>query len=260
MKPPSTMTLIAFTIAPVVGHIQSATGALHIDIRATGVSGGGTLVSPKQVNNVVPGSVVAFDIFAVVVGTNASTSDDKFISVAGSWRSSSGGIMGNLAADLVPTDFKPPGNDPPILGFDGLGSSVGLQQDLDGDGDLDVGSNNDSHANDFWAARYAGAPFAISAGSLSPTSGGRRIGFGTFTVTAGSGFATVVNFDGRAASTAANYIQDGQPIQGESMNGLVPLVIVNPPEPTSLGLVVLGAFSLMHRPRRFGMRGTLARI
>src|SRR5688572_28419668 len=83
-KRASTVLLIGLAVAPIISHNQSAPAGLNIDIRATSVSGGGTLANPKLVALPVPGTRIMFDIFAVVVGTNGSTADDRFISVSGS--------------------------------------------------------------------------------------------------------------------------------------------------------------------------------
>jgi uncharacterized protein (TIGR03382 family) len=240
----SKMLLSGAVLSATAGAVNAG---MNLDVRATGVSGGGILVNNKTVTQVIPGSVVSFDVFAVVTGTDASTNNDKFISVAGSFRSTGGGTTGNLLMDLVRSTFDTEG-EITSPGFDGLGSSVGLQQDLDGDGDLDVGSNTDSDANNFWAARFALAPTAIGAGSFSPTSGGRRIGFGTFTVGA-AGSPTLINFDGRGASTAANYVQDGQTVQEPSVDGLVPISVSGIPEPTTLSLAALAGLGLVRRRR-----------
>jgi hypothetical protein len=194
------------------------------------------------------GDKVAFDVFAVVVGTNASISDDRFISMAGSFKSI-GQVRGDLSVDLVLTDFL---SDFIVYGFDGLGASQGLQQDLDADGDMDVGSNVDSNAQHFWAARYVLAPSGANAGSFSPTSGGRRIGFGTFTVTGlGDGSTTDLNFIGRNWATAANYIQDGVITGGASTTSISPIRI-QVPEPTQLtgALLAVAAGCAARRRRR----------
>ena len=250
----SKMLLSGAVVGASAGVVNAA---MNIDIRATGVTNGGTLVNNKTVTGTVAGSVVSFDIFAVIVGTNTSTADDKFISVAGSWRSSNGGLLGDIAADLFRSVTDPETGDVLTPGFDGLGSSVGLQQDLDGDGDLDVGSNTDSNAENFWAARFALAPAGSGAGSLSPTTGGRRIGFGTFTVDGGGISSTLINFDGRSATTSANYFQDGQTVQQPSSDGLVPLSVSGDggggggtvPEPATLSLAGLAGLALVRRRR-----------
>jgi len=237
----------------VVGALAGVTNAaLNIDIRATGVSGGGTLVNGKSVTGAVAGTVVSFDIFAVIVGTDASTNNDKFISVGGSWKST-GALAGTLLGGVVRSVTDPDTGDILTAGFDGSGYSVGLQQDLDGDGDLDVGSNVDTDAANFWAARFFNAPAGSSAGSLSPTSGGRKIGFGTFTVTNGNG-STVINFDGRNSTTPPNYFPDKVTVQEAPNDGLVGLSVVGgggglTPEPAALSLIGVAGLGLVRRRR-----------
>ncbi|CAN5644159.1 hypothetical protein BH09PLA1_BH09PLA1_34580 [soil metagenome] len=228
--------------------------ALNIDIRATRLNGiplSGANTS-KSVRAASVGDVVAFDVFAVVVGTNALTTDDKFISVGGSFKSI-GSIAGDLLLDLFRSNNE---GEILIIGFDGLGSSIGLRQDLDGDGDLDVGSNVDSNAADFWAARYASAPAGSTAGSTNPLTNGRRIGFGTFTVTGlGDGSPTDLSFIGRNWPTAANYIQDGVFMRAPSLDNLSP-VRIQVPEPAVLSFALLGSFL---RPTRRASRRALSR-
>lgn len=231
---------LLLTGAVVGGMAGAANAALNIDIRATGVTGAGAqLVNSKSVTGVTNGSVVSFDVFAVVTGTNANFDDDNILSVSGSWRSSNGGLLGNIA----------PVARAPL--FNGLGSSVGLAQDLDLDGDLDVGSNNDGAAANFWGAR-----FVDPAGSPAGLPNGGRIGFGTFTVTNASNGTgqTTINFDGRNAATAANYFQDGASVAEASQDGAVGLTIVGTPggvvpEPATLSLAGLAGLAMVRRRR-----------
>src|SRR4051794_4406230 len=67
----------------------AASAALNIDIRATRVNGAalGAGQTSKLIPTVNVGDVISFDVFAVVTGTNGVTTDDKIISVGGSWKS-----------------------------------------------------------------------------------------------------------------------------------------------------------------------------
>jgi hypothetical protein len=113
---------------------------------------------------------------------------------------------------------------------------------------LDVGSNNDSAAENFWAARYQS-----TAGQAAGLPNGRKIGFGTFTVTNATG-STVVNFDGRAAATAANYFQDGVFVSEPTVDGTQGLQIGSGgggtvPEPATLSLAGLAGLAMVRRRR-----------
>lgn len=233
----------------------SAQASLNIDLRATAVNG--QPLSVGQTIRLIPavnvGDVISFDVFAVVTGTNGSLTDDRFISVSGSMRSGPYGshprTLGNLAVDIVRTTTDTGGNQ--IPGFDGNGFSVGLQQDLDGDGDLDVGSNvvnDDAH---YWSPRYlTGSPGAPAASPF-----GRKIGFGTFTVTAiqpGEQPVAVLRFSGRNFVGTAKYFQDGALVEEQSIDSFDPLqigAVFETPEPTSGVLVGLGVSLCLRRSR-----------
>jgi hypothetical protein len=226
---------------------SAASATLNIDVRATRVNG--APLGAGQTNKMIPvvnvGDVISFDIFAVISGTNTNNLDDKIVSAAGSFLST-GLLKGNLIADIVPTVSDTEGN--VTNGYDASGASVGLQQDLDGDGDLDVGSNNDSSAENFWAVRYQ----STSGQTAGTNINGRKVGFGTFTVTAvPAGSGALINFDGRNAATAANYFQDNAFVSEPTQNGLVPLQIGGGtvPEPATLSLAGLAGLAMVRRRR-----------
>ena len=104
-----------------------------IDVRLT--NGGGKSV---QVTNV--GQVVQMQVWAVITGSDTNPANDGFQSTAGSFLSShtsSGSVRGNLSASNA-------------FPFDSSGAQPGARQDLNGDGDKDVGSNDtNSFANTF---------------------------------------------------------------------------------------------------------------
>lgn len=225
---------------------QRANAYLNIDLRATGINGG--LLPPGDTPRSVfvkRNDVVSFDVFAVIRGANTTTADDKLLSVSGSF-TSFGLQMGDLKLGLVPTTFDPITGQVTTTGWDGQGSSIGTQQDLDDDGDLDVGGNVDSDDTGFWTARHHLWPNGSqNAGSFNPTTGGRRIGFGTFTVTAEAGLSpTSITFDGRSSPDAAQYYQDGQLIHEASFFSTGFEVHALDPEPVSLP-IAMGAIAML---------------
>src|SRR5690242_17840408 len=90
----------------------------------------GTIVDPKHVLFTGhPGDTIRLNLFATVVGDNSDPDDDFISYLNGSFLSSFGGLHGDLQGFLV-------------SGYNGGGYAYGgTKQDLDGDGDLEAGSN-----------------------------------------------------------------------------------------------------------------------
>lgn len=96
------------------------------------------------------GQEIAIDVWGVVRGQNASVQDDGLQSAEGSFLSE--GVLGPGAAsgDLSASNVSP---------FDGLASHPGTITDLNGDGNLDIGSNNPSAVDDLFVARAGSMTF-----------------------------------------------------------------------------------------------------
>jgi hypothetical protein len=248
-----------FAAATIASTASVAQAILNIDLRATSVNGQPLQGSQtaKSIPQVQVGDVITFDVLAIIVGTNASLTDDRIISAAGSFLSTPPGfttnMLGNLLGDVVPTIDH--GGDTIVLGFDAFGASAGLQQDLDGDGDLDVGSNDHSNTSDFWRGRFQ-VSNGISAGSLNPLTGGRRMGFGTFTITGGVApdvSVTDITFIPRQSPTSARWHEDGVFKEGQSVSIGSPIRIGTfVPEPINVALIAL--VGLGFRRRRRGLK------
>lgn len=215
---------------------------LTFNLRAVSVNGAALsgAQTPHSIPSVAAGDLIAFDVFALVTGTDANFTNDKLTLADGSFRSttvSGGGPLGNLKMDIVRAELDDDGN---IVtpGWDRAASSVGLQQDLDGDGDLDVGSNNDGNAANFWAVIHTSFPSGGNAGLPN----GVKVGFGTFTVTSPVLGSTLIRFDGRNAVTASGFTQDGTFISTATMDStLLDSILVSAiPEPTSMTIVGAG--------------------
>src|SRR6267142_2569292 len=140
------------------------------------------------------GQVVNLDVWAVVTGADATATNDAFQWAMGSFLSSDvggGAAGGTLEANL--NDVFATG-DP----------SNGTQADLDGDGDLDVGSNDNSQPDNFFVARASGLQ-----GGHDPAPAKFLIGTVSFTVTSlKSGTSTDINFRPRDNVLAAGWAED----------------------------------------------------
>ena len=129
--------------------------SLTVDLR---LPGGGKSATVTSV-----GQKISLEVWATVKGANSSTTDDGFQMQHGSLLSSNvngGAANGTLSVALISP-------------FNGLGSDVGRQQDLDGDGDLDVGTNDNVMSTDHYVTRAASMMVGNSF----------KIGTATFTVT-----------------------------------------------------------------------------
>jgi hypothetical protein len=113
------------------------------------------------------------ELWATATGSNGNGSDEGFQNLIGSVLSSD--VSGGAARGTLKVFLASP--------FNGSGSTAGSQQDLDGDGDLDVG-NTDPAANTSNGTILARSNVMTTTGG-TVTSSGRsfKIGTATFTVT-----------------------------------------------------------------------------
>jgi len=215
---------------------DQADAALIVDVRATGGSAG-VIVTPKNVTLTAPGDTVILSVFARINGTNG-TNDESLSSNHGSLSSGVGTLLGNLAG----------GRSAP---FTGSSSQNGSVQDIDGDGDLDIGSTGSSVTGKFVAR--SDAPTVLP--PTDANSGEVQIGQFTFTYTGGAGetfanFITRKNQTGGNLFSAATWFQDGissaPTTDVYDIGAPVHLVI---PEPTSAALMGLASLGLLARRR-----------
>ena len=186
---------------------------LSLDLRLA--AGGGKSA------DVAAGQVVAMELYAIVTGADTSTANEGFQFAWGSLLSSPVSAQPLLSGSLAATPTAP---------FNDLGSQAGAVQDLDGDGDLDVGSNATSADTSYLFARAD----AMQAG------GSFKVADVIFTVPAGAaaGQQTRVNF--RPAAFAGTFVksalwrEDGAPednTTGTVGAGTDVVLIVNPTPP-----------------------------
>lgn len=162
-----------------------------IDVR---LPGGG-----KTVNVTSVGQVINMEVWATVTGSDANGANDGIQSLVGSFLSTNVG-GGSANGTLVAENVSP---------FDATGVTAGTQVDLDGDGDLDIGSNDSSHAAGFFFARAGGVQF--SGGVVSGASNSFKVADLSFTVTSLlSGTSTKINFRKRDDQTGALWAEEHQ--------------------------------------------------
>jgi hypothetical protein len=197
----------------------SSFASLTIDLRATATTGG-TVIDAKHVQfSGVAGATVTMNVYSLVTNGNGNPNDDGTLAVIGSFLSSFSDMSGNLEAVR---DAE----------FTGTGSSNGLITDLDGDGDFDVGSNNNAVAANFFAAR---------ARQFTPFTAETLIGSVTWTFTANLS-ETFLNYRPRVSSNAGSWIEDGTQITSSDVSVGAPVHIFVP-EPAFALPLLLGALA-----------------
>ncbi|MCY2954489.1 MAG: hypothetical protein NTU53_21370 [Planctomycetota bacterium] len=98
----------------------------------------------KSIKVTSPNQQIDLEVWATVTGANEDSKDDGLGNVMGSFKSPNVGT-GSALVNLIAEPLAPV-NSAPATG--------GTQADLDGDGDLDIGSNTDGSADGFFLARY----------------------------------------------------------------------------------------------------------
>jgi serine-aspartate repeat-containing protein C/D/E len=196
---------------------QLMSAGLTIDIEVASTRG-------KTANVTTVGQVVNLDIIATVTGTTAGINqglDSVDGSILSTLTDGSYSVGGNL------------GNATPTYEFTANGALSAASVDLNGDGYLDVGSNNNADIAGFFNARAGGI---VTNGTISGDSNSFLIGTLTYTVdTLAYGQATDINFrlrDGLSAGALdAVWQQDGVGLNDGPHSGTVtigaPVVITD---------------------------------
>lgn len=165
-------TLATSAAAVVALAAASQAALLTYDVRAVGGSSGVTVNNAKSVTVSGAGNVVQFELYGVLQATNAATSG--ITAAGGSILSGTGGLLGSIGNGAIPSNFQGPG------------FTAGAQADLDGDSDLDLGSNTTNSSPNFFIDR--------SSAGTSPTFGISLL-LGTFSFTVGgTDGSTTLNF------------------------------------------------------------------
>jgi len=220
----------------------------------TSVTNGGSIVGGNVTIPATAGTVVTFDVIASIAdpdGNHANNGFGQQQSSLLSTEAASTGLFGNIAS--VTTSNV------------GDTNSGGLSQDLDGHAqDNEVGSNNVSVGTNYFTNVMTATPFVFGTGSGAPNST-TDFNLGTTTWTAGSnltdGNTTAISMAMRVATgniSSANTVKysiDGTNHAEKGSNANIAtsgftITVAAVPEPTSVGLLGLGAMGLIARRRR----------
>ena len=272
-----------------VASIHSASAILTWDLRAVSVISDGVstpVANPKNV--VIPGNsdVVAtdivFELWAVVTGLDANVNETltsgqgTILSSPGTSANRDTGVAGNLALGLLVNATSVKGNLSNAL-FNGSAqggpnwgaastANPGAVVDLDGDGDLDIGSATVNAATGIYmvANTGGGAQSSGAAGAFNALTNGRewKLSIATFRVTGltlGAASMGAINFVVPSISTSldlgrASFATDGVTRNGaDAQLAVAAPVLISVPEPSAFGMVLLGAMGLVGF-RRMGLR------
>lgn len=260
--------IAAAAIAGLAGSANAA--VMTYDLRVSTINGTAVAPGTKSYTSAVTGDVIGLQLYAVLGSENSTQTDDGFLSGEGSLKSSAAGtIQGNFRGDTLPTATQTNTVSP----FNQATSQSGFKSDLDGDGDLDIGTNITSGTvtpNPWFRAQTSGTTQM----GTSATSGNLEflIGNHEFTVTnsalneASLNFVPRLRTDGGVSgprvhkftidgvSYAVNSAGAGSASIGTSSTATTgalsvgsPVLVSAVPEPASLGLLALGAVGLLRR-------------
>jgi hypothetical protein len=250
---------ICFVAVLLFGAAAGATPLLTFDMRAVSVNTFGTITIPSDVKNVTAptGSVVTLNLYAALANANSNHADDGFLLTHGSFKSSVGGLTGDLRGDTgtTPTLTNNTAN------FNQGVAQSGFRVDLDGDTDADVGSlaniGSPSPTPWFIASSGTGTFFGTGTGAGNTEF---LIGTTTFTIGGSSG-STQINYvprvktDGFTSEQATDqFTVDGTPfgVRGDDPSLSVGAsVTVSVPEPNSTEFIAtMGLLTLLGQRRR----------
>ncbi len=227
--------------AAAAGMASAAQASFLFDVRAVSATGtGNAVLTDKSVQVTGPGTIT-FNLFGIINETtpDSNANNEFFVSMTGSFLSTGTSVKGNMTATVTPAYFSTAS--PPT-------SSVGTIQDLDGDGDLDVGGGNSSLGSDYWWAR----PDSAIPGQT------HMLGTLTMTITEANLAdltATEVNYRKKlgAPSGIGQWRENGVNVISNANNiqpGTPVLLNTDVPEPTSIGLIGLAGLGMLARRRK----------
>jgi hypothetical protein len=244
-------------LAAGLGFANTADASLTVDLR---LADGSKSVVASQ------GQKILADIWATVDGAATDLTASYGLSSVNGSIVSQGPLAINIAGKKGDLDQhnKVPLQTTGLRPFVKGGQQAGTEQDLDGDGDIDLGAPNQAGATGFFIVRadpqeYFGAPSGAAIAAPDGSGVQWKIGRVELTVMENDGQANVVfmprrNAAGAVAPEAGLWFDDqgGLTAKDASSGTFIsgaPLVVLVP-EPGVIGTLALGALGLLARRRK----------
>jgi hypothetical protein len=254
------LSLTGLTLTGLLSPAAVHAAQLTYDMRIVNSSISGAVTGDSQHNFTAAanGEVLTVDIYALVQGSaDQDLSNDGFVKAVGGFIST-GTLLGNFRGDPTGGAKTQTNNVAPFAYLNG-GVQSGFTSDLDGDGDLDVGSNvtTGNPAPVPWFVANSdknGTGFDPYFGSGTGTGPAAfLIGETTFTITGGIGSTTLqfvprFKSDGTLLAKKLDVIYvDGTEVD---LNGNSPEIAeigatILIPEPSAIGMLLLGTLGLV---------------
>ena len=240
---------------------NSLAASFTYDLRATSVTGAGQVVNVKTVTGVAINDVISFDIYSVIKGNNATTTDDGmgfayFGIYTANANNAIGGTLGSSFTEGTTTA---------LTGVVGQGAWAAgpnqggnLNTDVNGDGSPDIGpALTSTTAGSYVKVRptgmsYVGQPISVGFGITAGVGQEFKIGSIQFKVSALNNLSnsTSINVGAPASlglTVKANWQFDSlagtQTTQGVVNSTGVSINAV--PEPTSFAMLMIGSLGLV---------------
>ena len=251
------------TVAAFAGFAGSADAALTIDLRLPN--------GAKRIETfLIPGEKFLADVWATVSGTSTDLANSYGLSSVNGSIVSQGPVWVNVAGkkgDIA--QYKGGVKTTALNPFAKSGEQPGFERDIDGDGDIDLGSPNQNTAEGFFNVRADPQEYFGSspAGTAAPGGNGVqwKIGRVELTIVCGSGVSNVIwlprrNAAGQIAPEAGLWYDDQGTLSAkDGVSGTIatgaPLTIMmfGPPcipEPASAVLLACATLGLLRRRQR----------